>query len=84
MCPDDWMGDSKGMYICNICGFPINGTMIGNGNGWGQDFAHPDCYWKEQCQIKDKKIETLERKINTLEDTIEYLYTDKFFKKGEI
>ncbi len=34
---------------CNICGLPLTGSMIGNGDGTGQKFAHPDCYYRKKA-----------------------------------
>lgn len=48
------------MYNCKICGLPIIGDMIGCGDGTGQDFAHPDCYWEAKYIIKCVEMKALE------------------------
>jgi hypothetical protein len=35
---------------CDICELPLTGEMIGNGDGTGQRFAHPDCYYRKQSE----------------------------------
>ena len=37
---------------CDICGTPLSGVFVGNGDGTGQRFAHEACYWKD---MYDKK-----------------------------
>ncbi len=39
---------------CDICHFTLGGTMIGHGDGTGQRFAHPDCYWEERAKHAEK------------------------------
>lgn len=46
---------------CVYCGFRITGTMIGAGDGTGQNFAHPDCYYRKECERKDATIARLEK-----------------------
>lgn len=36
--------------ICDICDLTLTGTRIGHGDGTGNRFAHPDCYWRERSE----------------------------------
>jgi hypothetical protein len=42
--------EATGFETCDICGFPLSGTMIGHGDGTGNRFAHPACYWQERAE----------------------------------
>lgn len=35
---------------CTICGQPITGAFIGDGDGSGQRFAHADCYHEREAK----------------------------------
>lgn len=40
---------AKTGHDCVICGRAIFGAFIGSGNGFGQQFAHPACYYRREC-----------------------------------
>lgn len=52
--------------ICCICDLPLHFTKIGAGDGSGNKFAHPECYWKSRANILELKVEDLRREIVSL------------------
>jgi hypothetical protein len=55
--------------ICVICNFPLVGTRIGAGDGSGQKFAHPSCYWQREAKRLEERCAVLADKF----DRAEYL-----------
>lgn len=53
---------------CNICTLPLAGVMIGDGDGTGQKFAHPDCYYKKRMEESHRRIADLERQLKEAVD----------------
>ncbi len=48
------------LRTCDICGLPLAGSMIGNGDGTGQRFAHPECWYRKEAdrwQAEAKRLE---------------------------
>lgn len=66
-------------HICIFCELPIEGSMIGAGDGTGQKFAHPDCFWRD-------KAENLETTLQRIKDWCRAYPVDLFpepdFKKA--
>lgn len=52
---------------CDICALPLGDAMIGNGNGSGQRFAHPECYYRARYHESKETIRTLEERVKELE-----------------
>ncbi len=50
---------------CNICGFDITGSFVGNGDGSGQEFAHPECYWETKYKELEKQHNALLLAVNS-------------------
>jgi hypothetical protein len=51
--------------LCDICGLPVEGSMIGHGDGTGQEFAHPGCYYRERAdklERENKELRAIIRK----------------------
>lgn len=36
-------------YICVHCTTPIEGNLVGAGDGSGESFSHEVCYWRERA-----------------------------------
>jgi len=45
--------------LCIICGIQIMGESIGAGDGTGQKFAHPACYYKREYERVKAELATL-------------------------
>lgn len=44
-------------YICVKCGLPITGgKMYGAGDGTGQKFMDPECYWRERAEHAERQV----------------------------
>lgn len=52
---------------CDICALPLEGTMIGNGDGSGQRFAHPECYYRQRCVEIEKRNSEMTERVKELE-----------------
>lgn len=52
---------------CIICGGSIGTVMIGAGDGRGQKFAHPECYYRRLAARRELKIAHIVEHITYLE-----------------
>ncbi|MBN1291408.1 MAG: hypothetical protein JXB48_06170 [Candidatus Latescibacteria bacterium] len=55
-------------HMCSICGLPIYREMIMMGDLSSNEYAHPDCYYRNEVQIKEKRIADLEEKFKGRKD----------------
>lgn len=46
---------------CVICTLPLAGERIGAGDGTGQKFAHPSCYWRREAGQLRKALSEAEQ-----------------------
>ena len=51
---------------CDICTLPLSGAFIGNGDGTGQRFAHPECWYRKEMELAHKRIAEQQAKIDEL------------------
>jgi hypothetical protein len=54
---------------CDICKLPLEGTRIGHGDGTGQRFAHPECYYREKHSSLLSALEALAGKWESIGTT---------------
>ena len=45
---------------CTICGLVIDGSHIGDGDGTGQKFAHPECFYRREYHSLRARIADVE------------------------
>lgn len=57
-------------HVCVMCQLPIFGTLIGAGDGTGQQFAHPDCYYRHQLRLVEQEKSDAEARVTALEDEL--------------
>lgn len=55
---------------CDICHLPLEGTMIGCGDGTGSRFAHPSCYYRRESEAKDATIAALKQENERLREEL--------------
>jgi hypothetical protein len=44
--------------------------MLGAGTGRGEDFAHPDCFWKDTAKYEKERADALQKRLDEVMDTI--------------
>ena len=45
--------------LCSRCGLPLECVRIGDGDGTGQRFAHPECYYRAEAERLLKELKEL-------------------------
>ena len=60
--------EGKSHYTCSVCGLPIYREMIVSGDISGNEYAHPDCYYRNEVQLKEKRIAELEERFKGKKD----------------
>lgn len=58
--------------LCIHCGLPIEGAMIGAGDGTGQKFAHPECYYRKDAERLRKERDAALAHASEAEKQVEY------------
>jgi hypothetical protein len=51
---------------CVICDYPLVGTRMGAGDGSGQKFAHPSCYWQREAKTVAGEVEAWRERFRAL------------------
>jgi hypothetical protein len=52
--------------LCDICRLPLEGTRIGNGDGTGQRFAHPECFYRARAEAAEAREAALREALEEL------------------
>lgn len=55
---DAYLRVASSKITCVHCRLPIYGKMIGAGDGTGQKFACPECYWRERARRLREALES--------------------------
>lgn len=57
--------------ICCICDSPIHFTSIGAGDGSGNKFAHPECYWKARANNLELSLREAKNDVSSLRSQLQ-------------